>query len=190
MVDWMIEVLSSFNCTTNTFFVSLDIMDLFFARCQRALSVKEIHLIGVTAMLIASKQEEIIPFKVSTVVDKMTHGKIRGDKVVQMELEILCTIGFNPLQAPSLFVLIETLLVKADFHKTKGFSDVIKVVTYISKMVMHDLGLLERVSLKYLAASCVYICLKIVEQVHREYNTKKCVEKLRRILGLDEQIFF
>ena len=82
MVDWMIEVLSSFNCNTNTFFVSLDIMDSFLARTHRVLNVKEIHLLGVTSMLIASKQEEIIPFKVSTVVEKMTHGKIKASAVV------------------------------------------------------------------------------------------------------------
>lgn len=76
MVDWMIEVLSSFNCTTNTFFVSLDIMDTYLVKTRRVLEIKQIHLIGVTAMLLASKQEEIIPFKVNTIVEKMTHGKI------------------------------------------------------------------------------------------------------------------
>ena len=48
-------------------------------------------------MLIASKQEEIIPFKVSTVVEKMTHGKIKASAVVQMEIEILTTLHFNIL---------------------------------------------------------------------------------------------
>lgn len=76
MVDWMIEVLSSFSCTQNTFFVALDIMDTFLTKTQRKFDVKDIHLLGVTCMLLASKMEEIIPFKVSTVVDKMTHGKM------------------------------------------------------------------------------------------------------------------
>jgi len=97
MVDWMIEVLSSFNCDPNTFFVSLDIMDSYMALTRRTLAIKQIHLIGVTAMLIASKQEEIIPFKVSTVVDKMTHGKIKAKDIVRMEVEILQTLGFNTL---------------------------------------------------------------------------------------------
>lgn len=38
--------------------------------------MKDIHLIGVSSMLIASKMEEIIPFKATTVEEKMTHGKI------------------------------------------------------------------------------------------------------------------
>lgn len=76
MVDWMIEVLSSFSCVQNTFFVSLDIMDTFLYKTHKKFDLKDIHLIGVTSMLLASKMEEIIPFKASTVVDKMTHGKL------------------------------------------------------------------------------------------------------------------
>jgi hypothetical protein len=34
MVDWMIEVLSSFNCDHNTFFVSIDLMDSFLTKTQ------------------------------------------------------------------------------------------------------------------------------------------------------------
>ena len=41
-------------------------------------SVNDIHIIGVTSMLIGSKIEEIIPFKISTVVEKMTHGKMKA----------------------------------------------------------------------------------------------------------------
>lgn len=51
-------------------------MDEFLTKTHKRFEVKDIHLIGVTCMLLASKMEEIIPFKVSTVVDKMTHGKI------------------------------------------------------------------------------------------------------------------
>lgn len=39
--------------------------------------MRDIHLIGVACMLIASKMEEIIPFKATTVEEKMTHGKIK-----------------------------------------------------------------------------------------------------------------
>ena len=47
------------------------------------------HLIGVTSMLIASKMEEIIPFKVTTVVKKMTHGTIGVKKIIEMERKII-----------------------------------------------------------------------------------------------------
>jgi len=76
MIDWMIEVLSSFKCEQNTFFVSIDLMDSYLAKTKHVLSNDDVHLVGVTTMLLASKMEEIIPFKVSTVVKKMTHNSI------------------------------------------------------------------------------------------------------------------
>lgn len=64
-------------------------MDAFLTKTNKCFEVKDIHIIGVTCMLLASKMEEIIPFKVSTVVDKMTHGKMNKKNIVDMENEIL-----------------------------------------------------------------------------------------------------
>lgn len=186
----MIEVLSSFNCAPNTFFVSVDIMDSFFSHSARKLEVKDVHLIGVTSMLISSKMEEIIPFKVVTVIEKMAHGKLKPKEIVNCELEILQACSFNMLSVPSLFVFIEGLLVKLNLHLSDHRADLLKVVTYISKMLMHDYSMLIKFPFKYLAASCVYICFKILEQVSREFKTKQLVDKLKSILELDETLFY
>jgi len=186
----MIEVLSSFNCTTNTFFVSIDIMDAYLTNSTRCFETKDIHLVGVTAMLLASKMEEIIPFKVSTVVEKMTHGKMQAKEVVRCEESILKTMEFELLSSPSLFVFIETLVVKLNFHSTPFFKDIMKVVTYISKMIMHDYSILTKYPMKYLASSCLYISFKIIEQVSKDFKTKVYVEKLKIALSLNEQIFY
>ena len=186
----MIEVLSSFNCTPNTYFVSIDIMDSYFQKSPKVFDTKDIHLIGVTSMLLASKMEEIIPFKVSTVVDKMTHGKMKARDVVDCETDILTTLEFKLLEQPSIFVFVEFLLVKLDFHDNPLRDDINKVVTYITKMLLHDYSLITKYPLKYLAASCVYICFKIVEQVNRDFKTKMYVEKLKLMLDLNEQTFY
>ena len=186
----MIEVLSSFNCTANTFFVSIDIMDAYLTSSTRCLETKDIHLVGVTAMLLASKMEEIIPFKVSTVVDKMTHGKMLAKEVVRCEENILKTMDFELLSSPSLFVFIEMLVVKLNFHTTPFFKDIMKVVTYISKMILHDYSILTKYPMKYLASSCLYISFKIIEQVNRDFKTKVYVEKLKIALSLNEHIFY
>lgn len=190
MVDWMVEVLSSFNCSQNTFFVSLDILDAYLTKTQKTYETRDIHLLGVTAMLIASKMEEIIPFKISTIVEKMTHNKINGKDILEMEYDIIKTMEFRILSEPSLFVFIEFLLVKLNLHKSKYFEDIMKVVTYISKMLMHNYKILIKFPLKYLAASCIYICLKIIEQVNFQLKAKNCVEKLKSLLNLEENIFY
>lgn len=73
-------------------------------------------MIGVTCMLIASKMEEVLPFKISTVVEKMTHNKIRQEQIQAMEFEILSSLGFGLLQSKSLLVLVEFLFVKMNFY--------------------------------------------------------------------------
>ena len=186
----MIEVLSSFSCTPNTFFVSVDIMDRYFQKTQRTLETKDIHLVGVTSMLLASKMEEIIPFKVSTVVDKMTHGKMKAKEVVDCETDILTALNFKLLEQPSLFVFVEFLLVRLGFHEHALKDDVYKVIAYITKMLMHDYSLITQYSLKYLAASCIYICFKIIEQVNTDFKTKTYVERLKQLLDLNEQTFY
>lgn len=186
----MIEVLSSFNCTTNTFFVAIDIMDSYLQKSSKVFETRGIHMVGVTSMLLASKMEEIIPFKVSTVVEKMTHGKMKAKEVVDCETDILTTLNFKLLEQPSIFVFVEFLLVKLGFHDNPLSEEVNKVVTYITKMLMHDYSLITRYPLKYLAASCIYICFKIIEQVKRDFKTKVFVEKLKTMLDLNEQTFY
>lgn len=186
----MIEVLSSFNCTKNTFFVAIDIMDAYLSRTSATFDTKDIHLIGVTSMLLASKMEEIVPFKVSTVIDKMTHGKIAAKEVVACEEDVLKTLDYRLLGTPSLYVFVEFLVVKLGFHTTHFHRDIVKVVTYITKMLMHDYSTLIRFPLKYLACSCLYICFKIIEQINAGFRTKHYVERMKDMLGLNEQLFY
>lgn len=186
----MIEVLSSFNCAKNTFFVSLDIMDKYLTLTNNSYETKDIHLIGVTSMLLASKMEEIIPFKISTVIEKMTHGKIQAKEVVNCEEDILKTLNFELLSSPSLLIFIEFLTVKLNFHTSPFYKDIKKVLNYITKMLMHDYSTLIHFPLKYLACSCLYICFKIIEQINVTFKTKYYVEKMKEMLNLNEQIFY
>jgi len=74
MVDWMIEVLSVYKSETETFFLAVHIMDTFILNCNYILKSEEVHLIGVTSMFIATKFEDIIPIRISSFVNKISHG--------------------------------------------------------------------------------------------------------------------
>jgi len=55
MADWMIEVLSNYNCDDLTYFESINIMDRYFKECAQrkiVLNPEDLHLIGVTSMFI------------------------------------------------------------------------------------------------------------------------------------------
>lgn len=165
-------------------------MDKYLTLTNTSFEIKDIHLIGVSSMLLASKMEEIIPFKVATVIDKMTHGKMKAKEIVKCEEDILKTLNFELLSSPSLFVFVEFLIVKLNFFSSPFYKDIVKVMTYITKMLMHDYSTLIRFPLKYLACSSLYICFKIIEQINIGFKTKLYVEKMKEFLSLNEQIFY
>ena len=79
MVDWMIEVLTNFRCDDQAFFVAVKLMDRYFKQSPRLLSVSDLHVIGVTAMFVASKFEDIYPLKMKTIHEKIAHQKLTVD---------------------------------------------------------------------------------------------------------------
>jgi hypothetical protein len=66
-------------------------------------------------MLISSKIEEILPFKISTIVEKMTHNKITASQIQEMEFEILTTLNFELLKNKSVLISVEFLFAKMNF---------------------------------------------------------------------------
>lgn len=57
LVDWLVEVHLKFKLTPETLFLTTNIIDRFLA--LHPVTRKHLQLVGVTAMLIASKYEEI-----------------------------------------------------------------------------------------------------------------------------------
>ena len=76
MVDWMVEVLCSYKCSDQTFFIAVRVLDFYFVKSERQLEVSDLHLSGVTSMFIAAKYEEIHPMKLQVVHDKIAHKKL------------------------------------------------------------------------------------------------------------------
>jgi cyclin B len=57
LVDWIIEVHLKFKLLPETLFITVSLIDRFLERVQ--IKRHNLQLVGVTAMLIASKYEEI-----------------------------------------------------------------------------------------------------------------------------------
>ena len=57
LVDWLIDVHVKFKLSDNTLYLAINIMDRFL--CKTKLSRKKLQLLGVSAMMIACKLEEI-----------------------------------------------------------------------------------------------------------------------------------
>lgn len=118
MVDWMIEVLSSYKMSEDAFFKSTKYMDLFFKRTERKLEVSDLHLIGVASMFIASKYEEIYPLKLNTLYDKICRKKFSKREIIDMEQEILASLEFE-LQQTTCLDIVRHILGTSSFIQLK-----------------------------------------------------------------------
>jgi len=55
MIDWMVEVITSYKCDDESFFMSVLLLDLYYANVGKNLEVSDLHLIGITSMFVATK---------------------------------------------------------------------------------------------------------------------------------------
>lgn len=68
MIDWMVEVLTTFNNSDQTFFLAINVLDRYFKSTEKTLSKADLHVSGVCSMFIASKYEDVAPLLMGTVI--------------------------------------------------------------------------------------------------------------------------
>lgn len=92
LVDWLIDVVSEFNNHPETFYLAVDIIDRFLY--QREIPRTKLQLVGITAVLIAAKHEEIWPPTVNDCV-VVTANTYTSREVIEMEREIAVCLRFK-----------------------------------------------------------------------------------------------
>ena len=98
MTDWMIEVCTSFKCSARTYFLAVQIFDNYLVSVKkngRKIVNKDIHGIGVTAMYLASKYEDIYPLHSKIMSEKIAHRAITAKQILAKEVDFLQTFDFD-----------------------------------------------------------------------------------------------
>lgn len=91
----MAEVLTTFKTSDQTFFLAVNLMDRFFKQTKDTINSKELHLIGITAMFLAAKYEDVVPILMRTAVNKIGHNKFSAPQIQAKEVQILQTLQFR-----------------------------------------------------------------------------------------------
>lgn len=92
LVDWLVEVHLKFKLLPETLYLTVNLIDRYL--CKEQVHRSKLQLVGVTAMLIASKYEEIYPPIVKDFV-YITDNAYTKDEILDMERRILCALDFN-----------------------------------------------------------------------------------------------
>lgn len=151
LIDWMVEVHVKFKLLTETMFLSVNLVDRFLA--IKPVTRTKLQLVGITAMLLASKYEEIYSPEVRDFIHIADSAYTR-DEVLRMERLMLTTLDFN-------------LSASTPLHFLRRFSKASKSDsrTHTLSKYLSELTLTEYSMLKYLpsqiAAASVYIARRM-----------------------------
>ncbi|EST05598.1 Cyclin, N-terminal [Kalmanozyma brasiliensis GHG001] len=92
LVDWLLQVHMRYHMLPETLWIAINIVDRFLS--VRVVSLAKLQLVGVTAMFIAAKYEEILAPSVKEFV-YMTEGGYSQEEILKGERIILSTLDFN-----------------------------------------------------------------------------------------------
>ncbi|KAI8929256.1 cyclin-like protein [Entophlyctis helioformis] len=97
LIDWLIEVHHKFRLLAETLYLTVNIIDRFLS--VRVISLVKLQLVGVTAMFIAAKYEEVVAPSIKNFL-YMADGGYTDDEILRAERYLLQVLDFS-LQYPS-----------------------------------------------------------------------------------------
>eukprot|EP00238_Polyblepharides_amylifera_P014777 CAMPEP_0196575376 /NCGR_PEP_ID=MMETSP1081-20130531/4869_1 /TAXON_ID=36882 /ORGANISM="Pyramimonas amylifera, Strain CCMP720" /LENGTH=419 /DNA_ID=CAMNT_0041893659 /DNA_START=206 /DNA_END=1465 /DNA_ORIENTATION=- len=150
LIDWLIEVHLKFKLMPETLYLTVNIIDRFLAR--EAVGRKHLQLVGVTAMLIAAKYEEIWAPEVRDFVYISDKAYTR-QQILQMEKKILGQLSFQLTVPTPHHFLVRFCKAAATEKETEVLA------SFLTELALPEYAVLNY-SGSLLAASAVYTALK------------------------------
>jgi len=188
LVDWLVEVHLKYKMRWETLFLAISVVDRYLS--VRPILRKNLQLIGVVAMFIAAKYEEIDPPKAQEFAYITDHTYTKKE-IINMEVRVLTALDFK-ISAPTPAHFIDR------WHKVNGSDAVQKaLVQYILEVSLLDLRSLQFVP-SALAGAAILLSNEtlrrrawpaaLVQNTKKsEMSLKPCVEDLRKMLDAVKQ---
>ena len=163
LIDWLVEVHLKFKLYPETLYLTVNLIDRYLER-EEVLR-QHLQLVGVTAMLIASKYEEIYAPEVRDFV-YITDKAYKKEEILSMEYKMLTTLNFN-ITTPSSYRFLERI------NKLSPHAD--ERVFNLSRYLI-ELSLVEYRMLKHhpsmLASAASFLSMKILKKEHSQWTDK------------------
>jgi len=92
LVDWLVDVQVTFKLIPETLYLSVNILNRFLSLVP--IRREQLQLVGICAMLIACKYEEIYPPECNDFI-YISDGACTREQIVELEMHVLTTLKFK-----------------------------------------------------------------------------------------------
>jgi G2/mitotic-specific cyclin 1/2 len=151
MISWLVEIHSQFKMTPETLHLTIHLIDKTMS--NKTISVGKLQLVGVTALLIAAKFEEILAPSVQD-LSYFTDYCYSGEEIVRAERHLLGIVRYQ-IGCPSPLQFLKRMI--------KGNTDVRlwNLSSYFIEVLLLDHENLKYLS-SHLAASALFLSIKVL----------------------------
>ena len=168
LIDWLIDVHKKYKLVPQTMYIAVNLIDRYLAKNET--NRKTLQLVGITAMFIACKYEEIYPPPLKDFV-YITDGAYVKSDVISMENKMLKSLDFD-LTFPTQWSIFEIYKKKLDLSD-KTF----KLAWFLLELCLINYNSLQ-FKMSHLVASAILIASKTLG----EYKSNWFGE----IIGIEE----
>jgi cyclin B len=163
LIDWLVEVHLKFKLEKDTLFLTVHLIDRLLQ--LKAVKRQKLQLVGVTAMLIASKYEEIYAPEVRDFV-YISDNAYTNDEILAMEALMLNAFQFR-ITTPSILSFLSR------FTKIMGAdSTVSRLSQYFAESMLQEYSML-RYPASTIAAASVAVARKTIGKTYWNANLEK-----------------
>jgi len=154
LVDWLVSVQQKYKLKSETLFLAVSLLDRYLE--QKATARRYLQLVGVTALLIAAKFEEMYPPQISDLV-YVTDKAYSRDDIIKMEVSILTALDFKICNPTPMHFLERYQTVNGCNEAHRGLAQ------YLLELALPDYNMLKY-GASCRAASAVFLSNKLLRQ--------------------------
>uniref|UniRef100_A0A672PQQ2 G1/S-specific cyclin-E2-like n=1 Tax=Sinocyclocheilus grahami TaxID=75366 RepID=A0A672PQQ2_SINGR len=169
LLDWLMEVCESYTLHRQTFYLAQDFFDRYMLS-QSDVQKDQLQLIGITALFISSKIEEIYPPQI-TELAYVSDGACLEEEILQMELIMLKALNWDLCPETVLSWMKLYIQIASLYDLTNLLVAQFPQETYIQITQLLDLCILDINSLDFkygvlaAAAFCHFMSADVVQKV-------------------------
>jgi hypothetical protein len=171
MVNWIIEVLKIFEHSTETAFRAVLCLDMYLKYQKQTLQTKDLHLLGIVAIFIASKLSETQNISMLQLTRDIGKGQFTEEQIREKEKHFLMTLNFK-ISLPTIWSFGNYVLECLELPVY--CKDIVSRYSELfQQMFLFSYDILNVYTFDQLAGFSIIIALKLFEFTHKGFSAQE-----------------